>query len=316
MTHRRLAVLMDPISRINIKKDSTFAMLLAAKRHGWEIAYLEQGDLFLRDGRVYANTRPLDVYDDPTGWFKLGDTTERPIGELDALLMRKDPPFDLEYLYSTYLLELAEHEGCLIINRPASLRDVNEKLFITRFSQCITPTLVSRDMAKLRAFVAEFDDIILKPLNSMGGESIFRVRSGDPNTSVILETMTEHGKKTVMAQRLIPEYVEGDKRILLIDGEPVPYALLRIPAPGESRGNLAAGGRGVAVPLTDRDRWICQELAPEIRRRGLLFVGLDVIGDYLTEINVTSPTCIRELDAAHNLDIAGQLIQAIENRLI
>lgn len=315
MPNRRLAVLMDPISKINIKKDSTFAMLLAAKRRGWEIEYLEQGDLFLRDGRVFASTRPLDVYDDPACWFQLGEQIKRPLREVDALLMRKDPPFDLEYLYSTYLLELAESEGCLVVNRPASLRDANEKLFIAWFPQCITPTLVSRDMAKLRAFAAEFGDIIIKPLNGMGGESIFRVRSGDSNTSVILETITEHGKRTVMAQRLIPEYVEGDKRILLIDGEPVPYALLRVPAPGESRGNLAAGGQGVAVPLNDHDRWICREIAPEARRRGLLFVGLDVIGEYLTEINVTSPTCIRELDATHGLDIGNQVIQAIENHL-
>lgn len=315
MPIRRLAVLMDPISRINIKKDSTFAMMLAAQRRGWLLEYLEQSDLHLRDGRVFAASRPVEVRDDPAGWFTLGERVERPLTDMSAVLMRKDPPFDLEYLYSTYLLDLAEREGCLVVNRPASLRDANEKLFTTWFPQCTVPTLVSREMSRLRAFAAEFGDIILKPLNGMGGESIFRVRSGDPNTSVILETITERGRRTVMAQRLIPEYVDGDKRILLIDGEPVPYALLRVPAPGESRGNLAAGGHGVAVPLTDRDRWICAEVAPELRRRGLLFVGLDVIGDYLTEINVTSPTCIRELDAAQGLDIAGQFIQAIESRL-
>ncbi|OBS08134.1 glutathione synthase [Acidihalobacter prosperus] len=315
MPTRHLAVLMDPISRINIKKDSTFAMMLAAQRRGWTLEYLEQGDLYLRDGRVHAACRPVEVRDDPADWFTLGDAVDRPLAEISAVMMRKDPPFDLEYLYSTYLLDLAEREGCLVINRPSSLRDANEKLFTAWFPQCTVPTLVSRDMGRLRAFAKGFGDIILKPLNGMGGESIFRVRAGDPNTSVILETITERGRRTVMAQRLIPEYVDGDKRILLIDGEPVPYALLRVPAPGESRGNLAAGGQGVAVPLNERDRWICAEVAPELRRRGLLFVGLDVIGDYLTEINVTSPTCIRELDAAHGLDIAGQLMEVVENRL-
>lgn len=315
MTSHRLAVLMDPINRINIKKDSTFAMLLAAQQRGWAIEYLEQADLYVRDGHAFASVRSLEVYDNPQNWFKFGNPFERALSEVDALLMRKDPPFDLEYLYSTYLLELAEREGCFVINKPASLRDANEKLFTTWFPQCIVPSLVSRDMARLRAFASEFGDIVLKPLNSMGGESIFRVRPDDPNTSVILETMTDRGKRTIMAQRFIPEYIEGDKRILLIDGIPIPYALLRVPAPGESRGNLAAGGRGVAVPLSDHDRWICEEIGPELSRRGLLFVGLDVIGKYVTEINVTSPTCIRELDAAHNLTIASQLIEAIEMRI-
>ncbi|AOV18098.1 glutathione synthase [Acidihalobacter aeolianus] len=315
MPTRRLAVLMDPISGINIKKDSSFAMLLAAQRRGWTIEYLEQSDLYLRDGSVLGSLRPLEVRDDPADWYTLGARKEQPMAGISAVLMRKDPPFDQEYLYTTYLLELAEREGCLVVNRAASLRDANEKLSTTWFPQCTVPTLVSRDMRRLRNFANEFGDVVLKPLDGMGGESIFRVTAGDPNTSVILETITRRGQRTVMAQRLIPEYVEGDKRILLVDGEPVPYALLRVPAPGESRGNLAAGGRGVAVELNERDRWICAEVAPELRRRGFLFVGLDVIGGYLTEINVTSPTCIRELDAAHGLDIAGQLMEVIEQRL-
>lgn len=315
LTPPRLAILMDPISKINIKKDSTFAMMLAAQARGWVLEYLEQSDLYLRDGHVFISSRTVEVREDPTNWYTLGEAKERPITEIDAILMRKDPPFDLEYLYSTYLLDLAEREGCLVVNRPSSVRDANEKLFTTWFPQCTVPTLVSREISRLRAFLVEFEDIIVKPLNGMGGQSIFRLSTRDPNTSVILETITNGGQRTIMAQRLIPEYIEGDKRILLINGAPVPYALLRIPAPGESRGNLAAGGRGVAVPLTHRDRWICDEVAPELQRRGLFFVGLDVIGNYLTEINVTSPTCIRELDAAQDLNIADQLMQTIEKMI-
>lgn len=315
MTTRRVAVLMDPISGINIKKDSTFAMLLAAQRRGWSLYYFEQQDMYLRDGRVYARLSPLEVRDDPAGWFELGATEELPLAHMDVALMRKDPPFDLEFMYSTHLLELAEREGVLVVNRPASLRDANEKLFTAWFPQCTVPTLVSRDMQRLRAFAAQFSDVVVKPLNGMGGESIFRVRDGDPNTNVIFETITARGSRTVMAQRFIPEYVQGDRRILMIEGEPVPYALLRIPAAGESRANLAAGGRGVGVELTERDRWIAAEVGPELVRRGLIFVGLDVIGGQLTEINVTSPTCIRELDAQYGIDIAGQLMEAIDTRL-
>lgn len=311
----RLAILMDPISKISIKKDSTFAMMLAAQARGWALEYLEQSDLYLRDGRVFISSRPVEVREDPTKWYTLGEATERPVTEINAILMRKDPPFNLEYLYSTYLLDLAEREGCLVVNKPSSLRDANEKLFTSWFPQCTVPTLVSREIARLRAFLVEFENIIVKPLNGMGGQSIFHLSVQDPNTSVILETITNGGHRTIMAQKLIPEYVKGDKRILLINGVPVPYALLRVPAPGESRGNLAAGGHGVAVPLTRQDHWICDEVAPELKRRGLFFVGLDVIGDYLTEINVTSPTCIRELDAAQNLNIADDLMQVIENKM-
>ncbi|MAT66257.1 MAG: glutathione synthase [Gammaproteobacteria bacterium] len=311
----RLGVLMDPIGSINIKKDSTFAMLLAARSRHWEVLYFEQADLFLRDGRPWARMRGLEVRDDPDDWFDLAPPQTRPLEELDILLMRKDPPVDLEYFATTYLLEQAETAGVLVVNRPASLRDVNEKLYTAWFPQCCVPTLVSRDPLRLREFIVEQQDTILKPLYSMGGSSIFRVRQDDPNTSVILESLTDLGRTSVMAQRFIPEIRDGDKRILLIDGEPVPYALARIPAAGETRGNLAVGGRGVGVQLTDRDRWICAQVAPALREKGLYFVGLDVIGDYLTEVNVTSPTCIRELDREYGLDIAGELMDCLAAKL-
>ncbi len=311
----RLGVVMDPIGSIKIAKDSTFAMLLAAQARGWELYYLEQPDLYLAGNRAHGRLRPLQVQDDPAGWYSLGEPQAQPLAALDVILMRKDPPFDMDYVYSTYLLELAEAEGVLVVNRPQSLRDANEKLFTAWFPRCTPPTVVSAQADILRGFLAEQGDVILKPLDSMGGASIFRVREGDPNLGVILETLTRHGTRLTMAQRFIPEIREGDKRILLVDGEPVPYALARIPAPGETRGNLAAGGRGEGVPLSDRDRWICEQVAPTLREKGLLFVGLDVIGDWLTEINVTSPTCIRELDALYDLDIAGRLMDAIAARL-
>ena len=311
----RLGILMDPITAIKVHKDSSFAMLLAAQARGWELFYMEQADLCLRNDRVYASMRRLRVYDRQSDWFEWTEAEDAPLSELDILLMRKDPPMDMEYLYTTYLLERAELEGLRVVNPPASLRDSNEKLFTTWFPQCCAASLVSRDADRLRAFLHEYQDIILKPLDAMGGASIFRVRENDPNTSVILETITELGRRTAMAQQFIPEISKGDKRILMIDGEPVPYALARIPAEGETRGNLAAGGRGEGVELSDRDRWICEQVGPELRKRGLAFVGLDVIGDYLTEINVTSPTCIRELDRLYGLDIAGQLMDCIQARL-
>jgi glutathione synthase len=312
----RLGVVMDPIASIKVQKDSTFAMLLAAQARGWELYYMEQQDLFLRDGLGQGRMRPLRVSDRDRDWFSwTGPARELPLHELHAILMRKDPPLDLEYLYSTYLLEQAEARGTLVVNRCASLRDANEKLFTAWFPQCCAPTLVSREADRFRAFLAEQGDIILKPLDAMGGASVFRVRRDDPNIAVIIETLTDHGRRMAMAQRFIPEIRDGDKRILLIDGEPVPHALARIPAPGETRGNLAAGGRGEGVPLTERDHWICAQVAPVLRAKGLLFVGLDVIGDYLTEINVTSPTCIRELDRQYGLDIAGRLMDAIAARL-
>ena len=310
----RLGVVMDPITDVNYKKDSTLAMLWAASDRGWELWYMRQEDLFLRDG-ARARMQPLQVFRDPAHFHALGEPCDRRLSDLDVVLMRKDPPFDNEFLYSTHILETAEREGVLVVNRPVSLRDCNEKLFATQFPQCCPPLLVSRSAERLRAFQREHGDVVFKPLDAMGGAMVFRVRDGDPNISVILETLTAHGTTTIMAQRYIPEIVDGDKRILMIDGEPVPYALARIPAVGETRGNLAAGGSGEARPLTERDRWICAQVGPALRERGLLFVGLDVIGDYLTEINVTSPTCIREIDKAFGTDIGGQLMDCISARL-
>lgn len=312
---RTLGVVMDPIGSIHVKKDSTLAMLLAAQKRGWSIRYMEQADLFLRDDTAYARTRALKVFDNDKHWHEFGDEHTQPLAELDVILMRKDPPFDIEYVYTTYLLELAEARGTLVVNNARALRDANEKLYCAQFPQCIPPTLVARDATRFKDFLREHSDIVVKPLHTMGGRSIFRLRHGDQNTNVVLETMTDYGTRFTMAQKYLPEIVSGDKRILLIDGEPAPYALSRIPADGELRGNLAAGGKGVGVPLSERDRWLCTEIAPRLRADGLLFVGIDVIGDYLTEINVTSPTCIRELDKLYELDIAGDLMDVIERRL-
>lgn len=311
----KLGIVMDPIDTITPYKDTSLAMLLEAQRRGWEIHYMQQHDLFVHDGAPFAHTRILQVEDSRTSWFTLGDEQELSLGEMQIILMRKDPPFDMEYIYSTYILELAEQQGTLVVNRPSSLRDANEKLFTSHFPQCCTETLVSRDQARLQAFAKELGDIVVKPLDAMGGASIFRIRRDDPNTSVILETITRQGARTIMAQRFLPEYKQGDKRILIVNGEPIPYALARIPAEGETRANLAAGGTGVGVELTARDHWIANQVGPKLRDMGLLFVGLDVIGDYLTEINVTSPTCVRELDSQYGLNIAGQLMDAIEQLL-
>ncbi|MEN0105766.1 MAG: glutathione synthase [Pseudomonas sp.] len=311
----RLGIVMDPISAISYKKDSSLAMLLAAQARGWSLFYMEQHDLYQVAGVAKARMRPLKVFADPQHWFELGDEADAPLTELDVILMRKDPPFDMEFVYSTYLLEQAERAGVLIVNRPQSLRDCNEKLFATQFPHCTPPTLVSRRADILREFAKEHRDIILKPLDGMGGTSIFRHREGDPNLSVILETLTNLGTQQIMAQAYLPAIKDGDKRILMINGEPVPYCLARIPAAGETRGNLAAGGRGEARPLTDRDRWIAAQVGPTLREKGLLFVGLDVIGEYLTEINVTSPTCIREIDNAYNTGIGEQLMAAIATQL-
>ncbi|GLK87043.1 glutathione synthase [Pseudomonas turukhanskensis] len=311
----RLGIVMDPISGISYKKDSSLAMLLAAEARGWSLFYMEQHDLYQVAGVAKARMRPLHVFADPQHWFELGDEIDAPLTDLDVILMRKDPPFDMEFVYSTYLLEQAERAGVLIVNRPQSLRDCNEKLFATQFPHCTPPTLVSRRADILREFAKEHRDIILKPLDGMGGTSIFRHREGDPNLSVILETLTNLGQQQIMAQAYLPAIKDGDKRILMINGEPVPYCLARIPAAGETRGNLAAGGRGEARPLTDRDRWIAAQVGPTLREKGLLFVGLDVIGEYLTEINVTSPTCIREIDNAYNTGIGEQLMAAIAGQL-
>ncbi|MGV8843018.1 MAG: glutathione synthase [Pseudomonas sp.] len=311
----RLGIVMDPIARISFKKDSSLAMLLAAQARGWSLFYMEQQDLYQADGEARGRMRPLKVFDDAQHWFELDAETDTPLSELDVILMRKDPPFDNEFVYSTYLLEQAERDGVLVVNRPQSLRDCNEKLFATQFPQCTPPTVVTRRADILRDFATAQRDIILKPLDGMGGSSIFRHCEGDPNLSVILETLTAHGSQQIMAQRYLPAIKDGDKRILMIDGEPVPYCLARIPAHGETRGNLAAGGRGEARPLSEHDRWIAEQIGPTLREKGLLFVGLDVIGEHLTEINVTSPTCIREIDNAFGTRIGEQLMDAIADKL-
>ena len=306
---------MDPIESINIKKDSSFAMMLEARRRGWELHYMQQSDLFLQDGHTYASMARLEVYDEANKWFNIKKTVTAPVSELDVVLMRLDPPFDMEYIYTTYLLEYAERQGVLVVNKPQSLRDANEKIFTGWFPQCSPPTLVTRQAEHIRAFLNKYKDIILKPPGGMGGKSIFRLQKNDPNISVVIETLTDHASDFTIVQQFIPEISQGDKRILLIDGEPVPYALARIPAKGETRGNLAAGGKGEGMALTERDKWICAQLGPVLKEKGLMFVGIDVIGDYLTEINVTSPTCIRELDALYSLNISGDLLDCIENKL-
>lgn len=310
-----LGVVMDPVEAINIKKDSTFAMMLEAQRRGYSLFYILQSDLFVKDGTVYASMSPIRVEDNSQKWFELGNAEVQPLDKLSTVLMRKDPPFDMEYIYSTYLLELAEQQGCLVINKPASIRSANEKLFTAYFPDCSPETLVTRDMERIKAFQEEYEHIVVKPLDGMGGAMIFQIREGDTNRNVILEAITENGKKSVMAQRFLPEYKLGDKRILVIDGKPFPYGLARIPAEGEGRGNLAAGASYKGVELTEREHQICKKVGPVLKEMGLMFVGLDVIGDYLTEINVTSPTCIRELDTIYSANIAGLLMDAIEKAL-
>lgn len=306
---------MDPLEGINTVKDSSFAMLLAAQKRGWTIYYMQQSDLYTKDAIAMASACIAEVQDNTDNWFSMQPASDIELSTLDVILMRKDPPFDMEYITTTYILEIAELAGALIVNRPSSLRDANEKMFITRFPQCCTPMIVSRSQSRVRDFINQQKDVIVKPLDGMGGESIFRVTPEDANLSVILESVTLHGTKTVMAQQFISAISEGDKRILLINGEPVPYALARIPASGETRGNLAAGGTGKGVELNDRDYWICQQIGQTLRDMDIMFAGIDVIGDYLTEINITSPTCIRELDKQYNLDIASQLMDCIELKL-
>jgi glutathione synthase len=307
-------VVMDPIASIKPYKDSTLAMLLEAQRRGHIVWYMEAGDLGVRDGNAVASMRRLELRDQPEDWFTLGDPELRGLSQLDFLLMRKDPPFDMAYVYTTYILDLAEQAGVLVVNRPQALRDANEKCFITQFPQCCVATLISPRATDIRAFVTQHGQSVVKPLGGMGGDSIFQLRPDDPNFNVIMETVTANNRKFVMAQKYIPEITQGDKRILLVDGVPVPYALARIPGAGDFRGNLAKGGTGKGVPLTDRDYWICEQVGPELKRRGILFAGLDVIGEFLTEINVTSPTCIRELDAQFGLNIAAGLFDAMELR--
>ncbi|PWK46873.1 glutathione synthase [Pleionea mediterranea] len=310
-----VGVVMDPISEINTKKDSTFAMLLTAKARNHSIYYIEIEKLLLRDGRPFALCQPLDVFDDSSNWFSLGDEEEIDLADLDIILMRKDPPFNMNYVYATYILELAANDGCLVVNRPDSLRDCNEKLFTSWFPDVCPKTLVSSQSSLLKQFVEQHQDVILKPLDGMGGASIFRVKQGDPNVSVIIETLTQHGQQLAMAQKFIPEITQGDKRILMINGEAVPYTLARIPAKGETRGNLAAGGSGVPMPITAEEQQIADRVGPELVKRGLYFVGLDVIGTYLTEINVTSPTCIREIDSAFDSQITVKLWDVLEQQI-
>ncbi len=307
-------VVMDPIGSIKIAKDSTFAMLLEAQRRGHRLHYVVPGGLSMLGGRAQLRVAPLRVRDDPAGWHELGQPSQRTPGPGDLVLMRKDPPVDADYLHDTQVLDFARRQGALVANDPRGLRDFNEKLAALEFPECCPPTLVSRDAAALKAFVAEHGQAVLKPLDGMGGRSIFRAAAGEPNLNVILETLTGGGRHLAMAQRYLPEISGGDKRILLVDGEPVDYCLARIPQGDEFRGNLAAGGRGEGRPLTERDRWIAARVGPRMRERGMRFVGLDVIGDWLTEVNVTSPTCIRELDAQFGLNIAGMLFDAIERR--
>ncbi len=311
----KLGMVMDSIAHINIKKDTSFAMLLEAQARGWELHYMELNDLFLRNGIAYARTRTLKVQRDAKQWYQFIDEQDIPLHALQVIMMRKDPPFNQEFIYATYLLERAESMGVYVVNKPQSLRDANEKLFTAWFPQCCAETLVTREPKRIRDFLTEQGEIILKPLDGMGGTSIFHLRQNDPNLSVILETMTEYNSRYVMAQKYLPAIKDGDKRILVINGEPVPYCLARIPAQGETRGNLAAGGRAEGRPLTDRDRWIANEVGATLRDKGLVFVGLDVIGDTLTEINVTSPTCVVELDTQFGLNICGLLMDHIEQAI-
>ncbi|CAK9884270.1 MAG: Glutathione synthetase [Candidatus Erwinia impunctatus] len=311
----KLGIVMDPIETINIKKDTSFAMLLEAQRRGYEIHYMEMQDLYLHAGQARARTRTLTVEQNSAAWFRFEQEQDIALADLHVVLMRKDPPFDTEFIYATYILERAEELGTLIVNKPQSLRDCNEKLFTAWFADLTPDTLVTRDAERIKAFWHQHGDIILKPLDGMGGASIFRVSPSDHNLSVIIETLTQHGQCYCMAQNYLPAISDGDKRVLVVDGEPVPYCLARIPKSGETRGNLAAGGRGEARPLSESDWSIARRVAPVLKAKGLIFVGLDIIGDRLTEINVTSPTCVREIESAFPISITGQLMDAIEKRL-
>lgn len=310
-----IAVIMDPIESIHTYKDSTFAMLLEAQRRSWSIHYIRPDSMFVLDGRPFAQTASLSVNDRDENWFQLGEYAETDITQLDVILMRKDPPFNMEYIYSTYALELAQNKGVCVVNDPQSLRNMNEKFSIVNFPQCCTPTLVTRDRDQINNFIREYNDVVVKPMDAMGGESIFRITPSDKNRNSIIDQITAKGCTTIMAQRFIPEISSGDKRILIVNGEPIPYALARVPAKGEFRGNLAAGGQGHGIPLSEQDRWICTEIKASLVENGILFAGIDVIGDYLTEINITSPTCIRELDAQYELNICATLFDHIENIL-
>ncbi len=312
----RLGVVMDPIARITPAKDSTLAMLLAAQRGGAELYYLEQQHLLLRNGEAFGKLHRLTVHDSLTHWYELGPQEEAPLGTLDVLLMRKDPPFDTEYIYSTYILDRAQAAGTLVLNHPQGLRDMNEKVYTAWFPQCCADTLISRNLDDMRAFVRQHRKAVCKPLDGMGGKSIFVIEAGDKNENVIFETLTDYGRQFAIVQRYLPEIsTTGDSRVILVDGEPVPYALARIPSDSDHRGNLAAGATGIGRPLNDRDRWLAAQIGPRLAEQGMLFVGLDVIGGFVTEINVTSPTGIRELDKQFGLDIGAQVFEAISRRL-
>ena len=312
---KRIGVLMDPIERIKVKKDTSLAMMLAAQKRGWQLHYFEREDLSIRDGVPSAAISTINVFDDEDHWFEMSESAQQSLTDLDCILMRLDPPFNMDYVFATHYLQRAADSGVLVLNNPTALRDINEKMYTAWFPQCCPPTLITSRNDLLREFHAEQGDIIVKPLDGMGGASIFRLKAQDPNLSVVLETMTDFGKTQIMAQRYIPEITEGDKRILVVDGVPVSHALARMPAAGETRGNLAAGGTGVAVPLTNRDREIVEQIGPELKTRDVLFAGIDVIGDWVTEINVTSPTCARELDEQCGLDIGTLFMDAIDQRL-
>jgi glutathione synthase len=312
----RVVVVMDPIGAIKPAKDTTLGLLLAAQARGWELHYAEQKDLWLRDGVAWGRLAPLKVMDDASKWFSLGQAAPHKLGEFDVILMRKDPPFDTEYIYSTYILERAQLQGAQVYNRPQGLRDINEKVYTAWFPQCCAPTLITRDMHDMGEFLREHGKAVCKPLDGMGGKSIFVLEQGDKNRNVVFETLTGYGTRYAIVQRYLPEIVTaGDCRIILVDGEPVPYALSRIPLADDNRGNLAAGARAESRPLNDRDRWLCAQIGPKLRAQGMIFVGLDVIGDYVTEINVTSPTGIRELNKKHGIDIGSLLAEAIERNL-
>lgn len=312
----KLGIVMDPIAKINLKKDTSFAMLQEAQKRGYQLYYMEMQDLFLSAGEAYATTRQLTVYEDKQHWFDFSDEQVMALSDLDVILMRKDPPFDTEFIYATYILERAENAGVLIVNKPQSLRDCNEKLYTAWFAEFTPETMVTRQTKLLKEFHQKHRDIILKPLDGMGGASIFRVKEDDPNISVIIETLTHNNSQYCMAQTYLPAIKEGDKRVLVVDGVPVPFCLARIPQKGETRGNLAAGGRGEVRPLSETDWAIANKIGPSLKEKGLIFVGLDIIGNRLTEINVTSPTCVREIEAeAKDISITGMLMDAIEARL-
>ena len=310
-----LAVLMDDISSIKPIKDSSFAMMLEAQKRGWEIFTFDTPDMFYEDGIVVANARKTLVRDSEQDWYECEDIKALPLNNIDVVFMRKDPPFDMDYIYATYLLEQAENSGTLVVNKPSSLRDANEKLFALNFPECIPETLVSSNIKKLSEFISKIKTAVVKPLDGMGGTDIFKLTKGDKNIEEVLLKITNQGSRFIMAQEFLPEIKNGDKRILLINGKPVDYALARIPAAGSFKGNLAAGAKGVGQPLSARDRHLCSQIAPMLIEKELMFVGLDVIGDYITEINVTSPTCIRELDSQFDLNISSMLLDEIEDKL-